>query len=219
MCCRPAGYSNLPAKSPAIFERARRKHHEIGLVSCEPAVALLPFACEDGAAPHPAAALRGHERPQSVPASTCASTGGLGHVALGQATSCFEADAYHGGLVRRFAVLLFGRAAGAAARPPQLEGESQVATLLASRTCTCAPLPRRTRWPPACRPARPSSSTLSASPRGSSAAPSVTAPRHKRRGRAQGARTARPTPCPAALGPWPLPASGRASRATSASGA
>ena len=30
-----------------------------------------------------------------MPASTCASTGGLGHVALRQATSCFEADAYH----------------------------------------------------------------------------------------------------------------------------
>ena len=35
-----------------------------------------------------------------MPASTCASTGGLGHVALRQATSCFEADAYHGSLVR-----------------------------------------------------------------------------------------------------------------------
>ena len=60
-----------------------------------------------------------------MPASTCASTGGLG-VALGQAASCFEAAANHGGRAGRFAVMPFGRAAGAAARPPQLEGESKL---------------------------------------------------------------------------------------------
>ena len=168
--------------------------HEFCHPRCEPAVALLPSLR--------AMALRHAQPPPSEAASRrspcqprpCASTGG--EVALGQATSCFEAAADHGGLVRGVAVLPPDHAAGAAARPPQLEGESQVATLLSSRTSTCAPLPRRTRWPPACRPARPSSSALSASPRGSSAAPSVTIPRHKRRGRSQGThRTPYALPC------------------------
>eukprot|EP00964_Phaeocystis_antarctica_P132708 scaffold96837_cov68-Phaeocystis_antarctica.AAC.2 len=67
-------------------------------------------------------ALRHAQLPPSEAASRrspcqprpCASTGGLG-VVLGQATSCFEAAANHGDLVRGVVVLPPDHAAGAVA--------------------------------------------------------------------------------------------------------
>ena len=200
-----ASLGQLCAVTGRLVQPARGKCTRILPPPLRASGGAAPVLASDGAAPRAAAALRGRQPPQSVPASTLREHGRLGEVALGQATSCFEAAADHGGLVRGVAVLPPDHAAGAAARPPQLEGESQVATLLSSRTSTCAPLPRRTRWPPACRPARPSSSALSASPRGSSAAPYLRDGPSAQTPRPQPRCTPRPTPCPATLAPWPLP--------------